>query len=277
MRKLLNYIFGVLRFAAFFMAAILLLAAAVFVPRGAAGPKFLRGFTLVASRILGMNIRVRGKVSEKRPLLIVGNHISMAEIVLFPVAFGNSFFAKKELSELPVKWFPAIGWLMKKCGIIFVDRRPPKAREALTAVKEEMARATWPMVLFPEGTTTNGAYVKPFKSTLFNFMETEDGIGGATIQPVVIVYRYPDGSKILDEELAEHYAYFDNARQSQGPYCSVERSLFGQLFHILTRGGMLAQLHVLPPLPLEGIKDRKELAAVLQKVVSEEYEKLAYP
>jgi len=266
----MTFIVGVIRYIIFWLSCCPFVVIALFSPSGTAfGPKFLRVFMRWQIWLAGIRVRVHGELSKERPLLLVGNHISIIEMAIYPVAFGNSFFGKKELEKLPV-----VGWMMKKFGVVFVDRRSAQAISALNAVKKQMALATWPMAIFPEGTTTNGAYVKPFKSTLFNFMETKDGIGGAAVQPVVMVYRYADGSKISDEDLAEHYAYFDNIKQDRGPYCSIERSIFGQFFHIVTRGGMLVELYVQPPLPLSDIKDRKELALILQKKISEEYEKL---
>lgn len=240
---------------------------ALFVPRGTAfGTKFLRFFMQGEMFIAGVRVRVHGKLSDARPLLIVGNHISIFEFATFPVAFGNSFFAKKEMES-----FPLVGWLSAKFGVTYIDRRPSQAIAALATVRNKMARATWPMVLFPEGTTTNGAYVREFKSTLFNFLETENGIEGATIQPVVQFYRRRDGTKISDVDMAEHYAYFNNRDQTFGPHASVERSWVAQLFHVFAMGGMTVEIHVLPPPPLAGIKDRKELAVYLHKIVSDKY------
>lgn len=294
--NIFNYIGASVRFALFWLWGLSSAVVALFVRKGTSfGPKFLRFFMRVEMRLAKIKVRVSGELSKSRPLLIVGNHISIFEIATFPVAFGNSFFAKKEMEK-----FPLVGWLSKKFGVIYIDRRPSQALAALAALRDSMAKATWPMALFPEGTTTNGAYVKEFKSTLFNFMEDQlnapaarelrveslESIGKetsqlsrqgrVTLQPVVMLYRHRDGSKISDEEMAEQYAYFDNAKQDFGPHCSRERSWMAQLFHIFMLGGFMVEMHVLAPVkpPLAGIKDRKELAAMLHKTVSDKYMEL---
>ena len=211
--------------------------------------------------ITGIKVTVNGNISNKNPLLIVSNNISVFELATFSMAFGGSYFGKKEVEK-----FPIVGWIAKKFGVIFLDRRPMHAMEALKEFKTEMAKVNYPMSIFPEGTTTNGAYVKPFKSTLFSFVENSN----ITVQPVVMVYKYSDGTLIDDETLAEHFAYFDNKKQDMGPYCSRERSAFGQVFHIMMLGGFSVERTVLPPPQLVGL-NRKEIAAVLQKIIADKY------
>ena len=159
--------------------------------------------------------------------------------------------------------------LQKKFGVTFVDRRPSHAHDALAVVQRAVQGVKYPMILFPEGTTTNGAYVKPFKSTLFNFIENSD----ITVQPVAMHYRYKDGTPIDEQTLADHFAYFDNKKVDIGQHCKRERSAFGQVFHIMMLGGFMVEITMLPPPPLTGL-DRKQIAEVLQQQVSETYMKL---
>ncbi|MCQ2574975.1 MAG: 1-acyl-sn-glycerol-3-phosphate acyltransferase [Alphaproteobacteria bacterium] len=213
------------------------------------------------AKITGVKLKVDGNISTNRPLLCVCNHISVFEFATMPVAFGASFFGKKDIAN-----YPLVGWIAKKFGVIFIDRRPSHALEALNAVQKEMTTVSYPMFLFPEGTTTNGAYVKEFKSTLFNIVENSN----ITIQPLVMYYRMRDGSKISDEDMANHFAYFDNAKIDFGPKCKIERSAFGQIFHIMMLGGFLVEIKVLPIIDTKNL-DRKEIANKLHSIISEEY------
>ncbi len=233
-------------------------------PKGKISVWYMGVFMRILLVLAGIKIRVHGKISSHRPLLVISNHISIFEIATFPVAFGGSFIAKKEMEA-----WPLVGWVARKFGVIFVDRRPSHAIEALKLVQETVSHVTYPMFLFPEGTTTNGSYVKPFKSTLFNFVENSDVL----VQPMVMHYRYRDGDVINDEDLAEHFGYFANEKQDMGPLCSRERSAFGQVFHIMMLGGFMVELTVLPPPPLAGM-DRKQIAETLQKIVSDKYMEL---
>jgi 1-acyl-sn-glycerol-3-phosphate acyltransferase len=266
--NIFQYAWAAVRFTAFGLFTIPFLISGLFFPKHSGfGPKALRFFMAGLGFFGGMKVKVHGKISDARPMMIISNHISVFELAALPIAFGNSFFAKKEME----KW-PFIGWMSKKFGVIYVDRNPMTAHKTLAALNREMARASWPMAIYPEGTTTNGAYVKPFKSAMFNFMEQPDGtVGGITVQPVILTFRHKDGTKMTDCEIAEHYAYFTNAKQDCGPCCTRERGLIEQVFHVFAMGGFLVELYVLPPPSLDGISGRKELADYLQKIVSEKY------
>lgn len=255
---------AVLKFALFWILVAIQLPIILFLPRGRASVRYMRFFMRILLYVVGVRVRVHGKLVAHRPLLVISNHISIFEIATFPVAFGGSFIAKKEMES-----WPLVGWVARKFGVVFIDRRPSHAMDALTQVQQTLRDVSYPIFLFPEGTTTNGAYVKPFKSTLFNFVENSDVL----VQPMVMNYRFRDGSVISDADLAEHFAYFNNSNQDTGPRCSRERSAFGQVFHIMVLGGFLVELTVLPPPPLAGM-DRKQIAETLQKIVSEKYMEL---
>lgn len=234
-----------------------------FIPRGKISVRYMRIFMRQFNWFMGVKVKVKGNLISKRPLLCVCNHISVFELSTMPVAFKCSFFGKKELESWPI-----VGWMAKKFGVVFIDRRPSHALEALGAIKHELDIIDYPMFIFPEGTSTNGAYVKQFKSSLFDVVEKT----GITVQPVVIHYRLKDGTKISDEDLANHYAYFDNKKMDCGPYCKRERSAFMQIFHIMMLGGFLVEIEVLPVPDLTGM-DRKQMAETLHKIISDEYMK----
>ncbi len=263
-QNIFNTIFGAFKFALFVAVVVVQLPIILVVPRGRLSVGYMRIFMRIVIAIAGIRVRVHGQLSDRRPLMVVGNHISVFELVTIPVALGGSFFGKIDIASWPV-----IGWVSKKFGVIFVDRRPSHAMDALRVVQQEMARVSYPMFLFPEGTTNNGAYVKSFKSTLFNVVENSD----ITVQPMTIHYRRRDGSPISDTDMAAHYAYFDNVKQDQGPYAPVERNLVAQVFHIMVIGGFLVEVTLLPPPPLAG-KNRKEMAEILHNIVSDNYMKL---
>ena len=234
-----------------------------FIPRGKFSVKYLQFFMRQFNWFMGVRYKIKGKLSSKRPLLCVCNHISVFEISTIAAALGGSFFGKKEIES-----WPLIGWMAKKFGVIFIDRRPSHVMDAMNALKKELDSVDHPMFIFPEGTSTNGAYVKQFKSSLFDVIEKT----GATVQPVVIHYRLRDGTKINEEDMANHFAYFNNEKMDCGPYCKIERSAFMQVFHIMMLGGFLVEIEILPVPDLEGM-DRKQIADKLHKIISDNYMK----
>ncbi len=257
-----NTLTGLLRFAAFWVMVMVQLPIIILLPaRKKITVKYMAVFMKILLVLASIKIVKHGQISKKRPLLVAGNHISVFEIATFPVMFGGSFVSKND-----VRHWPLVGYIANKFGVVFIDRRPSHAADALKLVQDEISHIDWPLYIFPEGTTTNGAYVKEFKSSLFNVAEGTD----VTVQPVVTQYCFHDGTPIGDQDLAEHYAYFDNKKQTQGPYCSRERSAFGQIFHIMVLGGFRVDVYMLPPPPLAGM-DRKQMATELHKIISNKY------
>ncbi len=263
-QNIFNTFMACIKFGLFWILVFLQLPIILLLPRGRVSVWYMRVFMGFLLRIAGIRVRVHGQLSKERPLLVVANHISVFEIATFPGVFGGSFIAKKEMES-----WPLVGWVSRKFGVVFVDRRPSHAHDALAVVQRAVQSVPYPMFLFPEGTTTNGAYVMPFKSTLFSFIENSN----VTVQPMAVHYRHRDGSPISDADMANHYAYFDNKKVTVGPLAARERSAFSQVFHIMVIGGFCVEITVLPPPPLAGL-DRKQIAATLQKSVSEKYMEL---
>ena len=262
-QNIFNTTAAAIKFVAFWIMVVVQLPVLILLPRRWA-VQYMPVFMWLLVKLSGIKIVVHGKISDARPLMVVSNHISVFEIATFPFAFRGSFIAKKEIEN-----WPLVGFVARRFGVIFVDRRPSHAREALAVVQKTVQNVKYPMILFPEGTTTNGAYVKPFKSSLFNFVENSNVV----VQPMAMHYRYKDGSVIDEQTLADHFAYFDNKKMDMGPLCKRERSAFGQVFHIMMLGGFMVEITLLPPPPLAGM-DRKQIAETLHKIVSEKYMEL---
>lgn len=261
-QNIFNTTWAVIKFILWWILVFICAFVLLFVPTGNGSVKYLRFFMRGFAFMTGVKFRIHGKLTTKRPLLCVCNHISVFEFASMPIAFGASFFGKKEISQ-----WPLVGWIAKKFGVVFVDRRPSHAIEAISDMTHQLRNASYPVTIFPEGTTTNGAYVREFKSAMFNLV---DAVPDLTIQPMVITYRTRRNKCVNDCVLANDYAYFDNVKQTAGPKCERERSAFGQIFHIAQLGGMTVHITVLPPVPVAG-RDRKEIAKMLHEIVSNKY------
>ena len=263
-QNIFNTITGGIRMGLFWIMVVIQMPLILLMPTGRVSVAYMRVFMWFLKVISGIKIRVHGKITSQRPVLVVSNHISVFEIAMFPVAFGGSLIAKKEVASWPI-----VGWVAKKFGVVFVDRNPSSAMKVLEDVQKTMKNIKYPLFVFPEGTTTNGAYVKHFKSTLFNVIEGTN----IAVQPVVVNYRFRNGDVISEIDMANHYAYFDNKKMEQGPLAARERSAFGQLYHVMMLGGMLVEFTVLPVPDLTGL-NRKQIAEKVGDMVSEKYMEL---
>ena len=110
---------------------------------------------------MGIQYRVEGTTPAGK-ILIAANHLSYLDIVIVSAAMPAAFVAKMEIGS-----WPFFGALAKMGGAIFVDR---SSRASAWETAEEMTQrlaADVPVVLFPEGTSTDGSEVVRFHSTLF--------------------------------------------------------------------------------------------------------------
>jgi len=109
---------------------------------------------------LGIHVDAHGRLPARG--LVVSNHLSHLDILLYGSLGPVVFVSKKDL----LSW-PLLGQLAAFGGTVFVDReRGTQAADAARQM-EELLRGDLPVVLFPEGTSSNGATVLPFRSSLF--------------------------------------------------------------------------------------------------------------
>ncbi|MEO1025969.1 MAG: lysophospholipid acyltransferase family protein, partial [Pseudomonadota bacterium] len=136
-----------------------------------------------ALRILGLTINHHG-APMAHPGAMVANHSSWLDIFALNSAGPLYFVSKSEVAQ-----WPGIGWLARATGTVFVNRRAREAGTQKTLFEERLA-AGHRLLFFPEGTSTDGQRVLPFKSTLFAGLISDPGLW---VQPVTVVYSAPEG------------------------------------------------------------------------------------
>jgi 1-acyl-sn-glycerol-3-phosphate acyltransferase len=119
-----------------------------------------RHWARVVSRVLGMKLTVRG-VPPPPPFFLVSNHLSYVDVVALASRLDCRFIAKSEVA----RW-PLLGALARHFDTLFIDRRRRRDIARVNALVEAAQAEGWGVVLFPEGTSTPGAGVLPFKPGL---------------------------------------------------------------------------------------------------------------
>ena len=144
-------------------------------------PMYYHKFCLV---LLGVRVSVRGTPSAERPLMYVANHCSYIDIPVLSSITPLVFTAKSEIARWPV-----VGLLARLQRTVFVDR---SRRHATGDVNKEIASRMAdgdPVVLFGEGTSSDGNTVLPFRTALFGAVRDALGDGGRVhMQPVSLAY-----------------------------------------------------------------------------------------
>jgi 1-acyl-sn-glycerol-3-phosphate acyltransferase len=110
-------------------------------------------------RIFKLEPQVTGPVPSSG--LLVSNHLSYLDVLVLMAITPAIFVAKRE-----VKYWPVIGWLATLAGTLFIDRERRSDVWQLTGEIQTVLNQGTLVILFPEGTSTNGQGVLPFKSSL---------------------------------------------------------------------------------------------------------------
>lgn len=135
--------------------------------------RFLGG----VARIAGVRARFTGPMPRGR-VLIVANHCSWLDIMVIGGATGAAFLAKAELASVPL-----VGWLCRVNRTLFVDRADRRAIPRQVA-ETRAALEAGPVAIFPEGTTSDGRTLLPFKPALFQALDPPPP--GVRVHPVFL-------------------------------------------------------------------------------------------
>ncbi len=192
-------------------------------------------------KIIGIECDVRGSPPKSGPALIVCNHLSWIDIVVLGAHFPCHFIAKREVAGWPV-----FGQLARVIGVMFLDR---ERRTATAPFRNEMEGAFDQdriLVLFPEGTSTDGSEVLPFKSALL----PDARKAGVPVHPLTL-------SLFGNTEPHPFYAWFDDI------------SLIEHMRRVFASGPLRARLDFGDRIAAESVAGRKELARRAHEVVSE--------
>lgn len=141
---------------------------------------------------VGVTVVVRGSPSATPATLFLANHLSFTDVVAIALEIDADFVAKAD-----VRRWPVMGRLAARFGTVFVERdRVLGAKDQAGAIARRLSEGR-SVVLFPEGTTSDGIRVLPFRSALL-----AAGEAAAIVQPIAL--RYTDGARrayVGDESL----------------------------------------------------------------------------
>jgi 1-acyl-sn-glycerol-3-phosphate acyltransferase len=138
---------------------------------------------MLVIKLLGIRLKVTGNPPQRG--LLVANHLSYLDILIFGAALPCCLVSKIEIS----RW-PFFGPLARAGGTLFIDRSSLASAQAVTAQIAERLQGSVPVLFFPEGTSTDGAQVLPFHARLF----TPAVVVRAPITAIAVRYVPSDAS-----------------------------------------------------------------------------------
>ena len=208
-----------------------------------------------------LNIRIRTvgqPIQNGRPVLYVCNHISWIDIlVLGRILKGACFVARGDMAE-----WPLIGYLATLQRTIFINRNKRSDVHNQKQELHERMQNGDNLILFPEGTTSDGSRVLPFKSALLGVteqvMHVEDEAAGQRkplmVQPVTLVYRRINNMPVLRSTLPKVAWYGD-------------MELTPHLKAFLKLLCVDVEVHFHEPVSRNLFKSRKELASYCHRTI----------
>ena len=137
--------------------------------------------------ILGLKVTRQGNLAQGAGA-IVANHVSWLDILPLNAGGPVVFVAKSEVRD-----WAGIGILARGAGTFFIERRRMAAKDQNRLLHMRLAEGAERLVFFPEGTSTDGLRVLPFRSSLFEAFFAAELPGDMTVQPVTIAYHAPAG------------------------------------------------------------------------------------
>ncbi|MFP4080527.1 MAG: lysophospholipid acyltransferase family protein [Ectothiorhodospira sp.] len=211
-------------------------------PEGLPGPRFrrlIRAWYRGLCRILGVRVHVLGHPVEG-PALMVANHVSWLDIPVIGAHAPVGFLSKSE-----VRRWPVIGWMARFTATVFIRRGEHGAADEVTRALAGQMERGGAVVVFPEGTTTDGTRVRRFHPRLFAAAQQ----AGCPVQPVALRYHpRPDG------------------QPGVAPFVGGE-SFLSHALRLLGEPGLGVDVVFAPPLAPEDL-DRRGLAREAQAAVA---------
>lgn len=221
---------------------------------GAEGAIWIHGWCRRIVAALGIKCHVTGELpdADHGPVAVVSNHLSYLDILLFSAAKPFVMVAKSE-----VKRWPLLGRLTAQAGTVYVDRGGgPPTYPAVNQAMSEAYRSGLPVLFFPEGTTTNGSEVLPFRRGLFHSVLDND----VKLRTAALCYEIGDGNGAAC--VAKDVCWWGDA--FFGPH----------IFRFLGLKGVSARI-AFDGITVEG-EDRFELSERARRRVTGEYEDLEW-
>lgn len=198
-------------------------------------------------RLFGIRLHIKGRVLQNRPVLLVANHTSWLDIPILSAVAPVSFIAKKEVAS-----WPFVSWLARLQRSVFIDRDKRSDVSRATHIMLDRLAEGDCIVLFPEGTSSDGNRVLPFRTSLFAAAKPPAKFARETdqdfsVQTVSLVYRKLHGVALTRADRKRIAWYGD-------------MDMLSHAWDYLKAGPLDVEIAIGEPHPLESFSDRKALA-----------------
>jgi 1-acyl-sn-glycerol-3-phosphate acyltransferase len=202
------------------------------------GFRFGRFYLSTWRQCIGHQLIVKGELSKTKPTLFIANHSTYVDILVLGTFIPARFVAKQEVA----KW-PIMGWLATNQGTIYINRDRNAIAEGTEKLTEFLDKGE-SLILFPEGTTSDGCRILPFGSSFFDVAIKKN----LDIQPITVTYAGWDRLP-MPRYMRKLCGWF-----------SPDVDLLSHLWSLAQWGTVQVVVDLHPPLKAQDFSSRKELA-----------------
>lgn len=205
--------------------------------------------TWLGLKILNGKLKVINEPAKNKSYLLVGNHLGFLDI-LFLASRRDCLF----ITSVEMKNTPLLGQLCEMAGCVFVERRSRsnigmEIGEIRKALKENHN-----VVLYPEGTSTNGEKLLPFKKSLM----TAAAGTGVPILPMVLNYTHINGEP-MSPKWRDYVCWYGNS------------TFFGSFLKLLSLKSFAASIEFLEEIHVHSEEQRREVAHTAQLAIEAKF------
>ena len=199
-------------------------------------------------KLLNVKVILHGTLKTNKPGLLISNHASWIDISILSSLTNICFIAKSEVSGWPI-----VGFLARLQDTVFIERKINRVIKQKKEILDFLSRGK-KLVLFPEGTSSDGNRVLRFKSSLFSIGETEEGkLGGYEFQAVTICYSGLNGLP-MSRSQRPNVAWWGNM------------NLFNHLWNLFSLNAI--KVTVTAHEPITNIENRKIMSQIAWRQIS---------
>jgi len=198
-------------------------------------------------QLFGIRLHIKGSIDPGEAALLVSNHISWLDIIVLSATAPVSFVARADVGS-----WPFVSLLAKLQRSVFIDRaRRTMAKQQAGEIAKRLAEGD-NIVLFAEGTSSDGNRVLPFRSALFSAAAGDGSGSAAMVRMVMIAYTHLHGLPI---------------QRHQRPLVAFygEMDMLSHVWNVLKSGPLDVTVSISEPVPLGSLSGRKELAALSEE------------
>ena len=206
-------------------------------------------------KLMNVTVNVKNYPALNSQSLLISNHLGMIDILLKCSVQETLFITSYELKEAP-----GLGALTEMGGCLYVERRSrANIHREIENIRETLLEG-FNVVLYPEGMSTNGEKVHPFKKSLLMSVAGT----GIPIVPVCLSFRKVNGED-MHHKWRDHVCWYGD--QSFPP----------ALWRLLQLQSIDAELHFFDPMYVHNEEERRAVAELAHRLISSHYQGILTP